>query len=103
MSIRPGLAWGRAWRSRNGCGDAHGHRVDDLLLLPGRVGVVEVEGCGAPELLGDAKVEADRLRVADGEVPFGSGGRRVTTVDWRTPRRSGGHDLADENGTLRGR
>ena len=42
--------------------------VDVLLLLLGRVRVVEAEVAAAAELLGDAEVQADRLRVAEVQV-----------------------------------
>ena len=42
--------------------------VDVLLLLLGRVGVVEAQMAAPAELLGDAEVEADRLGVADVQI-----------------------------------
>ena len=42
--------------------------VDILLLLLGRIGVVEPQVAAAAELLGDAEVEADRLGMADVQV-----------------------------------
>ena len=46
-------------------------RVDVLLALLGRVRVVEAEVAAPAELLRQAEVEADRLRVADVEIPVG--------------------------------
>ena len=43
-------------------------RVDVLLLLLGRIGVVEAQAAMAAELLRHAEIEADRLGVADMEV-----------------------------------
>ena len=43
-------------------------RVDVLLLLLGRIGVVEAQVAAPAELLGDAEVQADRLGVADVQV-----------------------------------
>ena len=43
-------------------------RVDVLLLLLGRVGVVEAQVAAAAELLRDAEIEADRLGVADMQI-----------------------------------
>ena len=42
--------------------------VDELLLLLGRIGVVEAQVAVAAELLGDAEIEADRLGVADVQI-----------------------------------
>src|SRR5262249_54484707 len=42
--------------------------VDILLLLPGRIGVVEPQVTATAELLRYAEIEADRLGVADVEV-----------------------------------
>jgi hypothetical protein len=42
--------------------------VDVLLLLLGRVGVVEAQITAAAELLATPEVEADRLGVADVQV-----------------------------------
>ena len=47
--------------------------VEVLLLLLGRVGVVEAQVAPPAELLGDAEVEADRLRVPDVEIAVGLG------------------------------
>jgi hypothetical protein len=48
-------------------------RVDVLLVLLQRVGVVHPQVADAAELLGDAEVQADRLGVADVEVAVGLG------------------------------
>src|SRR5262249_49777485 len=48
-------------------------RVDVLLALLGRIGVVEAEVAVPVELLREAEVEADRLGVADVEVAVGLG------------------------------
>ena len=76
--------------------------VDVLLLLLGRVRVVEAEVAAAAELLGDAEVEADGLGVADVEVAVGLG--REAGDRRRDPagRDVGGDDLADEIAPLRG-
>ena len=74
-----------------------GHdRVDVLLLLLGRVRVVEPEVAGAAELAGDAEVEGDRLRVPDVEVAVRLG--REAGDGRRDPPRGdvGADDLADE-------
>ncbi len=42
--------------------------VDELLLLLGRIGVVETKVAVAAELLGNAEIEADRLGVADVQI-----------------------------------
>ena len=44
-------------------------RVDVLDVFLGRVGVVEAQVAAAAELAGDAEVQADRLGVADVQVP----------------------------------
>jgi hypothetical protein len=46
-------------------------RVDILLLLLGRVGVVEAQVAASAELLRHAEIEADRLGVADMQVAVG--------------------------------
>ncbi len=70
--------------------------VDVLLLLPGRVGVVEAQVAAAAELLGDAEVEADRLGVADMQVAVGlrRKARHHALVPARLQVRL--HDVADE-------
>ena len=76
-------------------------RLDELLLLLGRVGVVHPEMTAASVVAGDAEVEADRLGVADVEVAVGL--RRKAGDHQRVP--SGGKigvdDLADEVGRTR--
>ena len=76
-------------------------RVDVLLLLLGRVGVVEAQVAMAAELLRDAEVERDRLRVADVEVAVRLG--REAGHDLRDPALAhvGGDDVADEVASLR--
>src|SRR5690242_16163711 len=44
------------------------NRVDELLLFLGWVGVVEAQMAAPPVFLGDAKVETDRLRMADMQI-----------------------------------
>ena len=81
-----------------------GHdRVDVLLLLLDRVGVVEPEVAVAAELGRDAKVEGDRLGVADVEVAVGLG--REPGHGRADPAGGdvGGDDLADEVAALGGR
>jgi len=53
-------------------------RVDVFLLLLGRVGVVEAQMAAAAVFLRQAEIEADRFGVADMQIAFGSGGKRVT-------------------------
>jgi hypothetical protein len=78
-------------------------RVDVLLLLFGRVRVIEAEVTAAAELMRDAEVEADRLGVADVQVAVRL--RRKAGDDGRVPAvpHVGGHDLADEVAPLGGR
>ena len=73
--------------------------VDELLLLLGRIGVVEAQVALAAELLGDAEVEADRLGVADVEIAVRL--RRKPGDDLRiAPAREVGlDDVADEVAT----
>ena len=77
-------------------------RVDVLLLLLDRVGVVEAEVAVTAEVAGDAEVEADRLGVADVEVAVrlrrepGDDRRMAPAADIR------GDDLADEVGAFGG-
>ena len=70
--------------------------VDVLLLLPGRVGVVEAQVAAAAELLGDAEVQADRLGMADVQIAVRL--RRKPGDDRLVPARIEVplHDVADE-------
>jgi hypothetical protein len=70
--------------------------VDVLLLLLQGVGVIEPQVTSAAVLVGNAEVQADRLRVADVEVAVGLG--REARDDRVVPpvTQVGGHDLADE-------
>ena len=77
-------------------------RVDVLLLLLDRVGVVEPEVAVAAELLRDAEVERDRLRMADVEVAVGLGREPRDDRPDAAGAHVGGHDVADEVGPLRG-
>ena len=71
-------------------------RVDVLLLLLGRVGVVEAQIAAAAELLRHAEVEADRLGVADVQVAVGLG-RKAGDHGGVPPRGQVGlDDVADE-------
>ena len=74
--------------------------VDVLLLLLGRVGVVEAEVALPAELDGDPEIEADRLGVADVEVAVGL--RWKARHDGAGPAalEVGGDDVADEVATL---
>ncbi|MNZ42115.1 hypothetical protein D3C78_596830 [compost metagenome] len=54
-------------------------RVDVLLVLFGRVGVIETQVTGSAEFLGQAEVHADRLGMADVQVTVGL--RRETGDD----------------------
>src|SRR5690606_9789016 len=67
--------------------------VDVLLLFLFRVGVVEAQVAGAPELLRQAKIQTDRLGVADVEVAVGL--RRETGGDPAAVA-TGGHVLLDD-------
>src|SRR5262249_13338762 len=75
-------------------------RIDVLLLLLDRVGVVEAQVAAAAELLGNPEVERDRLGVTDVEVPVRLG--REAGHDLRDPALAhvGGDDLADEIASL---
>ena len=75
--------------------------VDVLLLFLHRVRVVEAQVAAAAELVGDAEVQADRLRVADVEVAVRLGREaRDDGVDAALAQ-VGGDDLADEVGCAR--
>src|SRR5512146_1586531 len=75
-------------------------RVDVLLLLLLRVGVVEAEVAATPELLGDPEVEADRLGVTDVQVAVRLGREAGDRGGDAARRDVGGNDLADEVATL---
>ena len=70
--------------------------IGELLALGLRVGVVVAQVRGSAEVLRQAEVEADRLRVADVRVAVGL--RRESRHDARVALGLdvGGHDLADE-------
>src|SRR4029077_7829111 len=72
------------------------NRVDVLLLLLDRVGVVEAQVAAPAELLGDPEVERDRLGVAEVEVSVRLG--RGARHDLRDSALAdvGGHGLAGE-------
>ncbi len=74
--------------------------VDVLLLLLDRVGVVEAKVAATAELLGDAEVQADRLRVADVEVAVGLGREACDHRLMPAVAQIGGDDLADEVSAL---
>ena len=61
--------------------------VDELLLLLGRVGVVEAHVAAAAVLLGQPEVEAHGLGVADVEVAVGLGGEACHDVPAEPPGR----------------
>jgi hypothetical protein len=70
--------------------------VDVLLLLLGRVGVVEAQVAAAAELPRDAEVEADRLGVPDVQVAVGLG-RKARHHRLGAPRlQVAPHDVANE-------
>ena len=70
--------------------------VDILLLLLGRVGVVEAQVAAAAELLRHAEIEADRLGVADVQVAVGLR-RKARDHRLRPPRiEVGANDVANE-------
>ena len=46
-------------------------RVHVLLLFLGRIGVVEAKVAGPAELFGQTEIEADRLRMAEVQIPVG--------------------------------
>src|SRR5262249_23076526 len=75
-------------------------RVDVLLLLLDRVGVVETQVAAAAELLRDPEVERDCLGVPDVEVSVRLG--REAGHDLRDPPLAhvGGDDLPDEIASL---
>ena len=77
-------------------GDVALDRVDVLLLLLGRVGVVEAEVAAPAELLRHAEIEADRLGVAEVEVAvrLGRKARHHSLVPARVD--IGADDVADE-------
>ena len=70
--------------------------VDVLLLLLGRVGVVEAQVAAPAELLGDAEVQADRLGMADVQIAVRL--RRKARDHRLVPARIevGLHDVANE-------
>ena len=71
--------------------------VDVLLLLLGRIGVVEAQVAAAAELLRDAEVEADRLGVADVQIAVGLGRKARDDASCAGPAsRSACDDVADE-------
>ena len=63
-------------------------RIDVLLFLARRVGIVEAHMAGAPELPRDAEVQADRLGVPDVQEAVGL--RRKARADPRRVDRTGG-------------
>ena len=75
-------------------------RVDVLLLLLDRVGVVEAEVAAAAELAGDAEVEADRLGMADVEVAVRLGREAGDDRSDSAGAQVGGDDVADEVAAL---
>ncbi len=78
---------------------AHGvlERAGELLGLRRGVGVVEAEVARPAELRGEAKVEADRLRVADVRVAVGLGREARRDAPARPPGGDvGGDDLGEE-------
>ena len=78
--------------------------VDVLLLLLGRIGVVEAQVAAAAELVGDAEVDADRLDVTDVEVTVRLGREARDDAADASFAEVGGDDLADEVAALgRGR
>src|SRR6185295_173038 len=70
--------------------------VDVLLLLPGRVRVVEPQIAMTTELRGDAEVEADGLRMADVEVAVRFGREAGDRDRDAAARDVGGDDVPDE-------
>ena len=71
-------------------------RADEGRVLARRVGVVEAQAATPAELLGDAEIEHDRLRVADMEIPVGFG-REPGDDRGRAPGLEvPAHGLADE-------
>ncbi len=75
-------------------------RVDVLLLLLDRVRVVEPQMAPATELIGDAEVQADRLRVSDVEIAVRLG--REASHNRLVPAflKIGGDDVANEVAAL---
>ena len=70
--------------------------LDELVLLLGRVGVVEAQVATAAELLGDAEVEAHRLGVTDMEVAVGLGGEARDDGVVAARAHIGADDVANE-------
>ena len=75
-------------------------RVDVLLLLLDRVGVVEAQVAAPAELLRDPEVERDRLGVADVEVAVRLGREAGDDLRDAALAHVGGDDLADEIASL---
>ena len=75
-------------------------RLDVLLLLLGRVGVVEAQVATPVELLGDAEVEAHGLGVADVQVAVGLGRKAGDHLRLPAGRQVGADDVADEVAAL---
>ena len=70
--------------------------VDVLLLLLGRIGVVEAQVAAAAELLRHPEVEADRLGVPDVQVAVRLGRKPRDHASVPPLREVGGDDVADE-------
>ena len=78
-------------------------RLDVLDVLGNGIGVVEAQVAGAAEIACDAEVQANRLGMADVQVPVGLGRKpRGDTTAVFTGRVVGGDDLPDEVEALGG-
>ncbi len=73
--------------------------VDELLLLLGRIGVVEAQVAVAAELLGDAEIQADRLGVADVQIAVRLRRKPGDDLGVASAREVGLDDVADEVAT----
>ena len=69
---------------------------DELVLLPGRVGVIEAQVAAPAELSRDAEIQADRLGVADMEIAVGLGREAGDDGTGAPGIEIGADDVADE-------
>src|SRR5207248_2980838 len=71
-------------------------RIDVLLLLLGRVGVVEAQMAAAAVFLGHPEVQADRFGVPDMEIAIGLGGKPGDYIGVAPGSDIGVDDVADK-------
>ena len=69
---------------------------DELVLLPGRVGVIEAQVAAPAELSRDAEIQTDRLGVADMEIAVGLGREAGDDGAGAPGIEIGADDIADE-------